>query len=1364
LKRLTALAVLLALAGTAHAASNSSNIIGFTMHITATSSYSYDDHYKLSDPPFETTRTQRDNLTWEATMTDTWPATLNNGIYRVDFGPATGLDRSLSGSGSESLNIVASCITVPGNEVTNWQGQGQWGLGQAPFTEQKYGNIVIMPAFGQYWVGPFFPNLFYTFKGKEHQQGTDCQGKTTSEDVTYNDSDNWGNFGEFASWDVSDFFDDPNILDILQMHGTFDPNVGTNATGRYSKTYDHSYTDDNGLGVATWTTRIDVVWTLTFGPMPPPPPDVPDDDCPCKGSGSIVGAQDQSLGQAVPIVGTPFFLHYQSDRMPGRLGASAKWTANSLALGGWSLNAQHAYDSTSGVLYLGTGERRSGLSVLPVPQSGGGFLNPGQGDNLVYEFDSSGRHARTLHQLTGVALYTFQYDSQSRLTGIRDDFGNLTTIERSGNSPTAIVGPYGQRTTLTVSSGGYITKIQAPDGAATSATYSSNGLMQTFSDPRGYQHHFTFDSAGRLTRDTEPDGTSQSLTRIGVDQGYQVQRTSSDGLTTLYTVTNPTTNPAFKTTNPDGTSSSATKTGAFFGNSVSSAGTATHLDYASDGRWGAQSALPAGFQITMPSGLSSSGSLNRSVTLSDPSNPLSVSGLLDTLQVNGRTYQSEFSTASGAVTDTTPTGGQMTLTLDSHGRPSSWRKFGLAPFQFTYDSRGRLTAITRGDGVQTRTIKYDYGSDGFVSRYTDPLGNQRSYQRDKGGRVTALTFPDNEKAVMTYDAGGNLTSLSTPANKLHAFTYDPKNRPTSYTPPMVYGPGMPATYTWNAENELRHNMRADGTVVQRNYDQSGRLAAIDYANGKLTYSYDPNTGHTTGVSDNSGNAISYTYDGDLHTGSQWSGAVNGSIQRTYNSDFRLAALAVNAGSPLNFAYDDDGYLTGAGAIAITRDPTTGLMTGTTLDNLTDSYTYNIFGELTGYAAAGPNGPLYSATCTRDSLGRVTDKAETIAGTAFSYHYTYDLAGRLAGVDQNGSPLARYAYDADGNRTQVAAGGNTQSATYDAQDRLLQQGAAAYAFAPGGELFTKTVSGQATTYQYDAFGSLLHVAPPAGGPDVRYTIDGEHRRIAKSVNGALTKAFLYQDGNRIAAELDAAGNLATLFVYGDRTLTPLYMVNGGANYRIVTDPLGTPRLVVNSLTGDIIQRIDYDPFGKVTSDSNPGFQPFGFAGGLYDPDTGLVRFGARDYDADAGRWTAKDPTLFAGGSVNLYVYAGNDPVNHSDHRGMDDYSPDAGVSNPSPSSGSPDVGMGTVPGGTTEQPPVGSPDVVDLAPLVSPDLADLAPLVPPDLVDLAPLVPPNPAKRSPCNKHIIWVRKGTDPWMPWWVTPTAAWPANPMGPQ
>ncbi|MCI0552005.1 MAG: RHS repeat-associated core domain-containing protein, partial [Anaerolineae bacterium] len=78
---------------------------------------------------------------------------------------------------------------------------------------------------------------------------------------------------------------------------------------------------------------------------------------------------------------------------------------------------------------------------------------------------------------------------------------------------------------------------------------------------------------------------------------------------------------------------------------------------------------------------------------------------------------------------------------------------------------------------------------------------------------------------------------------------------------------------------------------------------------------------------------------------------------------------------------------------------------------------------------------------------------------------------------------------------------------------------------------------------------------------------------------------------------------------------------------------------------------YDEFGNVIFDSNPEFQPLGFAGGLYDTQTKLVRFGARDYAAETGRWTAKDPMDFAGGQGNLFVYVGNDPVNLIDPSGL-----------------------------------------------------------------------------------------------------------------
>jgi len=113
--------------------------------------------------------------------------------------------------------------------------------------------------------------------------------------------------------------------------------------------------------------------------------------------------------------------------------------------------------------------------------------------------------------------------------------------------------------------------------------------------------------------------------------------------------------------------------------------------------------------------------------------------------------------------------------------------------------------------------------------------------------------------------------------------------------------------------------------------------------------------------------------------------------------------------------------------------------------------------------------------------------------------------------------------------------------------------------------------------------------------------------------------------------------------------PSVMEKGGKTYRIISDHLGSVRLVIDISDGSIAQELNYDVNGNVLIDTNPNFQPFGYAGGIYDTDTGLVRFGARDYDPESARWTTKDPIRFDGG-VNLYGYVRNDPVNNVDPSG------------------------------------------------------------------------------------------------------------------
>jgi RHS repeat-associated protein len=105
------------------------------------------------------------------------------------------------------------------------------------------------------------------------------------------------------------------------------------------------------------------------------------------------------------------------------------------------------------------------------------------------------------------------------------------------------------------------------------------------------------------------------------------------------------------------------------------------------------------------------------------------------------------------------------------------------------------------------------------------------------------------------------------------------------------------------------------------------------------------------------------------------------------------------------------------------------------------------------------------------------------------------------------------------------------------------------------------------------------------------------------------------------------------------------------YYVGADHLGSPRVIADA-TGAIVDTRTYDTFGVLTSESDPSFAlVVGYAGGIADPLTHLVRFGFRDYDPAAGRWVARDPALFSGGQANLYAYVGNDPQTLRDPTGL-----------------------------------------------------------------------------------------------------------------
>jgi RHS repeat-associated protein len=145
---------------------------------------------------------------------------------------------------------------------------------------------------------------------------------------------------------------------------------------------------------------------------------------------------------------------------------------------------------------------------------------------------------------------------------------------------------------------------------------------------------------------------------------------------------------------------------------------------------------------------------------------------------------------------------------------------------------------------------------------------------------------------------------------------------------------------------------------------------------------------------------------------------------------------------------------------------------------------------------------------------------------------------------------------------------------------------------------------------------------------------------------------------VAAELDGAGALRWRFVYAAGRHVPDAAIDGaGVVYRIVTDQVGSLRLVVRASDGVVVQRMRHDAWGRVEEDfvaAGVARVPFGFAGGVFDRGTGLVHFGAREYDPRVGRWTAKDPIRWAGGTTGLYLYVGGRPGDLVDPNGLNPF--------------------------------------------------------------------------------------------------------------
>jgi RHS repeat-associated protein len=995
---------------------------------------------------------------------------------------------------------------------------------------------------------------------------------------------------------------------------------------------------------------------------------------------SVAAAQDgsvyiRSLGYDVGVSAATILrvngagvLEHYAGRLRGTCGTGADGeAAPSVCMQNHSRTI--GVDGDGGLTYA-DGRYRIRKVKPPLPGFDADTLALPSADGLeLYEFDQHGRHLRTRDGLTGAIHRTFEYDAAKRLIGIADAFGNRTRIERdAAGTALAIVAPGGQRTALGMA-GGWLETVTNPAAELHRFAYHPGGagLLASYRRPEGGTTHFDYDASGRLTRHRGADGEQRTLERTEHDGGFSVAVRTAGGRETRYsmdvlpsgdrrrTVQEPTGAKTVSLTQVDGTTVVTDPDG-----------TRTTVDMGPDVRWGTRAPVVRDEVVETPGGKAVRTVREDRLTLRDEKDPLSVAELRTTFAESTPTPdEDDFEPAETStwtysagdpanpddqtVTATSAEGRVSVTTLDRHGRVTRQTLGqGVAPVQYAYDERGRVKSVAHGQ--QANTFAYDARH--RLLSTTDAGANTVEYRYDDADRVTEKRLPGGRTYRYGYDDDGNVASLTTPRGKVHTFGSTAGDRPRSYAPPAAASEGPvadPARYlrTYTTERSLDSVKLPSGALQDSTYDPSGRLTDEDHVQSRRTFGYEGDRDQfaTVGreLADGTrGQTIAYGYDGAMPKSLEFGGVAAGRYEYALGERQLPASETLKVGAAeltRQLAFDGDRLLTQSGPFAIERKGPGGAVSKITDGKLALSYEFDALGRPTGRRLTVDGTERFYQKLTFDAVGRAGAREEKVDGGALdTLTYGYDGIGQLETVKRGAQALETYAYDLDGNRTSGGAAYDDQDRLttragiahkWDADGFLVRRGSDTFAWSRGGELLTATAGGATVTYAYDAFG----------------------RRTARTDAGGTTKYLYGNPANmfQVTASTGPDGALSSYFYDGDDRLYAIE--RDGERYYVASDQIGSPRLVIRASDGSVVRRVDYDAYG-IERDASGTFElPIGWAGGLRDAATGLVRFGMRDYDPAAGRWTARDPSFFAGSPDNLYGYANNNPVTNRDPSGL-----------------------------------------------------------------------------------------------------------------